>query len=56
MTPMRDPRALGSALAELAADRERLAGLVRRAWREGGRFNSDDMSRDRCEAIRDRLG
>jgi glycosyltransferase involved in cell wall biosynthesis len=56
MTPMGDPRALGAALAELTADRARLADLIRRAWLEGGRFNSDDMSRDRCEAIRARLG
>jgi glycosyltransferase involved in cell wall biosynthesis len=56
MTPMRDPQALGAALADLATDRDRLAGLVRRAWLDGGRFNSDDMSRDRCEAIRARLG
>jgi glycosyltransferase involved in cell wall biosynthesis len=56
MTPMRDPRALGAALAELAADRARLADLVRRAWLDGARFNSDDMSRDRCDAMRERLG
>jgi glycosyltransferase involved in cell wall biosynthesis len=55
MTPMRDPRALGATLAELAADRARLADLVRRAWLDGARFNSDDMSRDRCDAMRERL-
>jgi glycosyltransferase involved in cell wall biosynthesis len=51
-----DWRALGAALAALAADRPRLADLIRRAWRDGSRFNSDVMSRDRCALIRERLG
>jgi colanic acid/amylovoran biosynthesis glycosyltransferase len=54
--PMGDWKALGAALAALAADRTRLVDLIRRAWRDGERFNSDHMSRDRCALIRARLG
>jgi glycosyltransferase involved in cell wall biosynthesis len=50
-----DWQALGGALAALAIDRPRLVELIRRAWRDGGRFNSDIMSRDRCALIRTRL-
>jgi glycosyltransferase involved in cell wall biosynthesis len=56
LAPLGDWRALGGALAALASDRARLADLIRRAWRDGGRFNSDVMSRDRCTLIRERLG
>ena len=44
------------AIAALTADRPRLGDLIRRAWRDGGRFNSDTMSRDRSALIRQRLG
>jgi glycosyltransferase involved in cell wall biosynthesis len=53
--PLGDWRALGQALAALAADRSQLDDLIRRAWLDGGRFNSDTMSRDRCNLIRARL-
>jgi glycosyltransferase involved in cell wall biosynthesis len=53
--PLGDWQALGGALAALATDRTRLVELIRRAWRDGGRFNSDIMSRDRCALIRARL-
>jgi glycosyltransferase involved in cell wall biosynthesis len=56
LVPLGDWRALCGALAALAADRPRLAELIRRVWRDGGRFNSDIMSRDRCALIRERLG
>jgi glycosyltransferase involved in cell wall biosynthesis len=54
--PLGDWRVLGQSLAALASDRPRLVELIRRAWRDGGRFNSDNMSRDRCALIRARLG
>jgi glycosyltransferase involved in cell wall biosynthesis len=54
--PLGDWQALGKALAALAADRPRLVELIRRAWRDGGRFDSDKMSRDRCALIRAHLG
>ena len=56
LPPLGDWQALGSTLAELAADRPRLVDLIRRAWRDGGRFNSDTMSRNRCNLMRERLG
>jgi glycosyltransferase involved in cell wall biosynthesis len=55
LTPLGDWHALGAALAKLARDRPRLADLIRRAWSDGGRFNSDIMSRDRCALMRERL-
>jgi glycosyltransferase involved in cell wall biosynthesis len=55
LTPLGDWHALGAALATLARDRPRLADLIRRAWSDGGRFNSDIMSRDRCALMRERL-
>jgi hypothetical protein len=55
LVPLGDWRALGTALAALAVDRPRLVDLIHRAWRDGGRFNSDVMSRDRCILIRERL-
>src|SRR5262249_16396072 len=48
LVPLGNWHALGDVLAALAEDRTRLADLIRRAWRDGGRFNSDTMSRDRC--------
>ena len=56
LTPLGDPRALGAALAALAADRPRLSDLIRRAARDGARFNSDHMTRDRSAIIRERVG
>ena len=56
LVPLGDWQALGGTLAALAADRPRLVELIRRAWRDGGRFNSDVMSRNRCALIRQRLG
>jgi glycosyltransferase involved in cell wall biosynthesis len=55
ISPLGDWQALGAAVATLAQDRSRLADLIRRAWRDGSRFNSDIMSRDRCALIRERL-
>ena len=54
--PLDDWRVPGQALAALASDRPRLVELIRRAWRDGGRFNSDTMSRERCALTRARLG
>jgi glycosyltransferase involved in cell wall biosynthesis len=56
LVPLGDCQALGGALATLAADRPRLLDLIRRAWRDGGRFDSDVMSRNRCALMRERLG
>ena len=56
LVPLGDWRALGGTLAELAADRPRLVELIRRAWRDGGRFDSDVMTRNRSALIRQRLG
>jgi glycosyltransferase involved in cell wall biosynthesis len=56
LTPLGDWHALGATLAALAQDRPRLANLIRGAWHDGGRFNSDVMSRDRSALIRERLG
>ena len=53
--PLGDWKALGEALNRLANDRSRLVELTRRAWKDGGRFNSDQMNHDRCELIRQRL-
>lgn len=55
LVPLGDWKALGGTLAALAADRPRLVELIRRAWHDGGRFNSDVMSRNRCALIRQRL-
>jgi glycosyltransferase involved in cell wall biosynthesis len=56
LSPLGDWQTLGGVLAALATDRPRLVELIRRAWRDGGRFDSDIMSRDRCALIRERLG
>jgi glycosyltransferase involved in cell wall biosynthesis len=56
LSPLGDWQALGRVLAALAIDRPRLVELMRRAWRDGSRFNSDVMSRDRSALIRERLG
>jgi glycosyltransferase involved in cell wall biosynthesis len=55
LAPLGDWHALGATVATLAQDRPRLADLIRRAWSDGSRFNSDIMSRDRCTLIRERL-
>lgn len=55
MTPLGDPKAMGAAVAGLAADRPRLADLIRRAWRDGARFDSDVMSRERVRTLEARL-
>jgi hypothetical protein len=56
LTPLGDWQAAGAVLARLATDRDRLADLIRRAGRDGARFNSDVLVRDRAAAIRERLG
>lgn len=56
ITPLGDWRALGTTLAELAADRGRVVDLIRRASADGGRFNSETLIRDRSALIRERLG
>lgn len=55
MTPFGDWKALGASLARLTADRARLADLIRRAYRDGCRFDSEIMTRDRCALKRQRL-
>jgi glycosyltransferase involved in cell wall biosynthesis len=55
LTPLGDWQAAGAALARLAADRDRLADLIRRAHRDGTRFDSEIMMRDKCAAIKERL-
>jgi hypothetical protein len=56
LSPLGDCQALGGVLAALATDRPRFVDLIRRAWRDGGRFNSDVISRDCSALIRERLG
>jgi glycosyltransferase involved in cell wall biosynthesis len=56
ITPLGDWKALGEALAALAADRTRLVDLIRRAALDGTRFNSEIMNRNRSELIRARVG
>jgi glycosyltransferase involved in cell wall biosynthesis len=56
ITPLADWQTLGKVLAGLSSDRERLVDLIRRASRDGSRFNSDIMTRDRSALIRERLG
>jgi len=56
LTPLGNPQALGAALADLAADRTQLSELIRCASRDGARFNSDLMTRDRSTRIRERVG
>ena len=55
ITPLGDWRAMGASLAAIAADRARLADLMRRAWQDGSRFDSDAMTRGRSSLIRERL-
>jgi glycosyltransferase involved in cell wall biosynthesis len=55
MTPMGDWQATGAALARLAADRDRLVDLIRRAHRDGTRFDSELMTRDCSTLIKQRL-
>ena len=55
MTPLGDPKALGAAIAELAADRPKVVDLIRRAARDGSRFDSDQMDRDRCSKIKEMI-
>jgi glycosyltransferase involved in cell wall biosynthesis len=55
ITPLGDWKALGEAIAALAADRPRLVDLIRRAGRDGSRFNSDVMNRNRSELMKARL-
>jgi glycosyltransferase involved in cell wall biosynthesis len=47
-----DWRALGAKVAELAADRSSLAGLIAEAAENGSRFNDEAVFRERCELIR----
>jgi glycosyltransferase involved in cell wall biosynthesis len=56
ITPLGDWQALGEALAGLAADRERLVTLIRKAAEDGSRFNSEVMTRERSRLIRERVG
>jgi len=56
LTPPRDPNALGAAIAGLAGDRVRLVDLIRRAYLDGSRFDSEVMTRNRSELIKQRLG
>lgn len=53
--PLGDWKALGAALADLARDRARLADLIRKAGRDGRRFDSDVMNRYRSDLIKQRL-
>ncbi len=55
MTPLGDPKALGKVIAELAADRPRVADLIRRAARDGARFDSDRMDAARCAKIKEMI-
>ena len=55
LTPLGDWQAAGAALARLVADRDHLAELIQRAYRDGVRFDSEVIVRDRCAAIRERL-
>ena len=56
ITPLGDWKALGETIAALAKDRPRLVDLIRRAARDGERFNSDVMNRNRSALIRERVG
>jgi len=53
MTPLGDPKALGTTIAELAQDRPRLVDLIRRAALDGLRFDSDRMDLARCSKIKE---
>ena len=55
MTPLGDHRALGAVIAELANDRPRLVELIRRASRDGWRFDSDKMDVSRCDKIKEMI-
>jgi glycosyltransferase involved in cell wall biosynthesis len=55
LTPLADPQSLGKAIAELAADRPRLVDLIRRASREGARFNSDIMELERNQTMKAKI-
>ena len=55
MTPLGDPKALGAAIAELAFDRDRVVDLIRRAARDGARFDSDRMDFARCSKIKEMI-
>ena len=55
LTPPLNPKALGAAFANLADDRGRLVELVRRAHRDGARFDSEIMTRERSDLIKQRL-
>jgi glycosyltransferase involved in cell wall biosynthesis len=55
LTPLGDWQAAGAALARLVTDRDHLAELIQRAYRDSARFDSEVIVRDRCAAIRERL-
>jgi glycosyltransferase involved in cell wall biosynthesis len=50
--PLGDWQALGAKVAQLAADRSSLAGLITEAAENGSRFNDEAVFRERCELIR----
>jgi len=55
LTPMGAPVALGDALAELARERGKLAGLIRAASADGKKFTTDAVFKHRSELLREHL-
>ncbi|MBA3272933.1 MAG: glycosyltransferase [Chthoniobacterales bacterium] len=55
LTPMSDWESLGDTIADLANDRARVADLIPRARRDGDRFTSEAVIRERSELIKEFL-